>query len=48
MRVQGIRLGLTAEEISVILHALVEFRNKRIAEGKSVFLINDLLVKLAD
>ncbi|HZK38784.1 MAG TPA: hypothetical protein VFD23_01365 [Clostridia bacterium] len=42
------RLKLTTEEISVILHALVDFRNKRLAEGKTVYLLDDLILKLAD
>jgi hypothetical protein len=48
MRTKGIRLKLTAEEIRVILHALVDFRNKRIQEGKTVYLIDDLILKFAD
>ena len=48
MREKCIPLKLTAEEISVILHALVDFRNKRIAEGKTVYLLDDLILKLAD
>ena len=48
MRAKGIRLKLTAEEMSVILHALIDLRNKRLAEGKTVYLINDLILKFAD
>ena len=48
MREKGIRLKLTAEEMRIILHALIEFRNKRLAEGKTVYLVDDLILKFAD
>ena len=48
MKEKGIRLKLTADEMRIILHALIEFRNKRLAEGKTVYLIDDLILKFAD
>jgi hypothetical protein len=47
VRVEVKRLTLTAEQHSLLLHVLVALRNKRLAEGKTVYTIDDLLVKLA-
>jgi len=47
VRAKGIRLALTAEEMRAILYALTEFRNKRLAEGKTVDFVDEVILKFA-
>lgn len=41
-----IRLVLTSEEYHIIINALVEFRNKLIAEGRYTDAVDELLLKI--
>jgi hypothetical protein len=48
MKIEVKRLTLTAEQQSLLFHALIALRNKRLAEGKTVYTIDDVILKLAE
>ncbi|GHU60213.1 hypothetical protein FACS1894171_0780 [Clostridia bacterium] len=48
MREKIYKLKLDSAERGAIITALVELRNKRITEGKSIEFVNEVIIKIND